>query len=70
LDGSFTCCNVNSEFEINNIVFDKLWFSVDGIYPELGDFVKTLDEAVGHACKIYAAWQEAALKVPDLGRAF
>jgi hypothetical protein len=57
----WTCGIVSFEFETGGIFFDKLWLLVDNnIYPELECFVKTLDEAVGHTSKKYAAWQEAA----------
>ncbi len=31
-------------FEVGGKVFNKLWFLMDGIYPELAHFVKTISE--------------------------
>jgi hypothetical protein len=52
--GSFTR-NVNFEFEVDGIVFHKLWLLVDGIYSELECFGETLGEAVAHTSERYAA---------------
>jgi hypothetical protein len=67
LDG-YSTHDVKFEFEINVIVFDKPWLLTEGIYPDLGCFVKTLDEAVGHMSERYGAWQEPAQK--DIKRTF
>jgi hypothetical protein len=65
LDGTFA--SIDFEFEIGGKVFNKLWFLVDGIYPKLSRFVKTLPVACGRMWKRYASWQEAARK--DIERA-
>jgi Plant transposon protein len=67
LDGTWSE-SVDFTFQINGQHFSKLFVLVDGIYPELSRFVKTLGEAVGHKDKAYASWQEAARK--DIERAF
>ena len=33
-------------FEVGGKVFNKLWFLMDGIYPELAHFVKTISESL------------------------
>jgi hypothetical protein len=68
LDGSFAR-DVDFEFTIGeDKVFNRLWILVDGIYPELSRFVKTLQEPVGRKACRYAVWQESARK--DIERAF
>lgn len=67
LDGSFAN-DVNFEFQIGDRVFHRLWVMVDGIYPELSRFVKTIQEPVGHKASRYARWQESVRK--DVERAF
>ena len=42
--------------------------SVDGIYPDIVRFVKTLSEPLTNLEKAFAAWQEGARK--DIERAF
>ena len=56
------------EFELGGRAFDKVWFLVDGSYPEIGRFSKTLEEAVGEDRKMYVRWQEACRK--SIERAF
>ena len=68
LDGSFAN-DVDFEFRIGeDRVFHRLWVLVDGIYPKLSRFVKTIQEPVGHKASRYARWQESARK--DVERAF
>ena len=68
VDGSFAR-DVDFEFRIgDDRTFHRLWVMVDGIYPELSRFVKTLQEPVGHKASRYAKWQESARK--DVERAF
>ena len=68
LDGSFAR-DVDFEFTIgDDKVFNHLWIHVDGIYPDLSRFVKTLQELVGRRASRYAVWQESARK--DIERAF
>ena len=43
LDGSFAS-NVDFEFNVGDKVLQRLWLTVDGIYPELSRFVKTVEE--------------------------
>jgi len=58
VDGTFSL--IDFEFEIAGKVFNKLWFLVDGIYPELARFVKTIAVPCGRMMNRFAAWQEAA----------
>lgn len=67
VDGSWSE-NVDFEFQIAGRTFNKLWVAVDGIYPELQRFVKTLSVPVTTKEEIYAAWQEATRK--DVERGF
>ena len=64
LDGSFAR-DVDFEFTISDDkVFNHLWILVDGIYPDLSRFVKTLQRPVGRRERRYAAvWQESAQKI-------
>jgi hypothetical protein len=50
------------------IVVIKVWFLVDGIYPELARFAKTISEPTNKLAKTYASWQEASRK--SIERAF
>ena len=45
-----------------------MWFLVDGIYPELARFVKTISEPMSPQARTFAKWQEAARKAIE--RAF
>ena len=66
LDGSFAR-DVDFEFTIgDDKVFNRLWVLVDGIYPDLSRFVKTLQEPVGRRACRYAVWQESARKDIEL----
>jgi Plant transposon protein len=56
------------EFVLDGQVFDKLWILVDGIYPPIARFVKTLSFPVGEVAKMFAKWQEATRK--DVERSF
>ncbi|KAI2503188.1 Ribosomal protein-like protein [Fragilaria crotonensis] len=67
LDGSFAA-NVDFEYAIGDKVFQRLWLAVDGIYPELSRFVKTIEEPVNRKSIVFAKWQEATRK--DIERAF
>ena len=68
LYGSFAN-NVDFKFRIGNVrVFHCLWVLVDGIYPKLSRFVKTIQELVGSKASRYARWQESAQK--DVEQAF
>lgn len=67
LDGSFHR-DVDFEYTIAGRQFRHLFLLVDGIYPELSRFVKTLDEAVGDGNKRFAMWQESSRK--DIERTF
>lgn len=67
IDGSFAR-DIDFPFVIGNCEFSRLWLMVDGIYPELARFVKTIQEPVGQRKTRYAAWQEACRK--DIERAF
>jgi hypothetical protein len=68
LDGFFAR-DVDFELTIgDDKVFNRLWILVDGIFPDLSRFVKTLQEPVGRRVCRYAVWQESARK--DIERAF
>jgi hypothetical protein len=67
VDGTWSN-DIDFEFSIGNATFQKLWVMVDGIYPELARFVKTIQEPVGQRSISYAKWQEGARK--DIERAF
>ena len=68
LDGFFAR-DVDFELTIgDDKVFNRLWILVDGIFPDLSRFVKTLQELVGRSASRYAVWQESARK--DIERAF
>ncbi len=41
-------------FEVGSQVFNKLWFKVDGIYPELAHFVKTISEPLNKWKALYS----------------
>ena len=66
VDGTFS--SIDFEFEIGGKLFNKLWFLVDGIYPQLTHFVQTLSVPLGRMWNRYAKWQEAARK--DIEQAF
>jgi Plant transposon protein len=59
---------VNFEFILGGKTFHQLWLLVDGIYPELGRFAKTIDELIVTSKKLYASWQESSRK--DVEREF
>jgi hypothetical protein len=67
LDGSWST-NIDFLFNVDGSEFTSLWFLVDGIYPELARFVKTLDQPLTVADTIYTVWQESSRK--DIERAF
>ena len=56
------------EFEIGGERFRKLWILVDGIYPPIARFVKTISEPGTEDESTFAQWQEGARK--DVERAF
>ncbi len=49
-------------FEIDGKQFTKIYFLVDGIFPELCHFVKTISVSMLITKSKYAAWQEALQK--------
>jgi hypothetical protein len=55
-------------FCIGGQKFERLFFLVDGIYPELARFVKTMSVPTNDRNKKYAKWQEASRK--DVERSF
>ena len=67
LDGSFAA-DVDFEYAVDDKVFNRLWLAVDGIYPELSRFVKTIEEPFNRKSTVFAMWQEATRK--DIERAF
>jgi Plant transposon protein len=46
VEGSFSEL-VDFEFQIGGKKFNKLWLLVNGIYPEIGRFVTTIEEPIG-----------------------
>ena len=67
LDGSWST-DIDFVFSVDGTEFTSLWFLVDGIYPELARFVKTLEQPMTATDKIYSVWQESSRK--DIERAF
>jgi hypothetical protein len=67
IDGTFSF-NVDFEYEIAGEFFNQVFILVDGIYPELSRFVKTISEPIEKKGKLYAKWQEKTRK--DIERAF
>jgi len=53
LDG--TMAMLDFKFWIGGRLFKKLFFLIDGIYPEMARFVKTLSVPIRHALKKFAA---------------
>jgi hypothetical protein len=54
---------------LNNAALSYLCYQkVDGIYPEIARFVKTLSEPLTNLEKAFAAWQEGSRK--GIERAF
>ena len=66
LDGSHAA--IDFEFTIGDCEFNKLFYLVDGIYPPLSRFVKTISIPINKKETKFAGWQEAARK--DVERAF
>jgi Plant transposon protein len=67
LDGSYHR-DVDFEFTINGRQFKRVYLLVDGIYPAVSRFVKTLDVPIGKENKTFASWQESSRK--DIERTF
>jgi hypothetical protein len=67
LDGTHSSL-VDFPFSINKQKYTKLWVLVDGIYPEISRFVKTISVPIGKSEKAFARWQEACRK--SVERAF
>jgi hypothetical protein len=67
VDGTFTE-QIDFPFTINGEQFDKLWVTVDGIYPPLARFVKTLSQPIDALQENYSLWQEKTRK--DVERGF
>jgi hypothetical protein len=55
-------------FHIDGKTFERLFFLVDGIYPDLARFVKMMSVPTSNRKKQYAKWQEASGK--DAERSF
>jgi len=67
LDGSYTR-ELDFNFTIGGQQFNMLWFLVDGIYPELARFVKTISQPITDAERKFTKWQESCRK--DIERVF
>ena len=65
-DGSFA--ELDFEYEINGEIFEELFVLVDGIYPELSRFLKTISVPLTKIDRNFSGWQEAKRK--DVERAF
>ena len=59
---------IDFPFAMDSERFDRLWCLVDGIYPPLNRFVKTISQPVGETMERFVGWQESARK--DVERAF
>jgi Plant transposon protein len=55
-------------YSIGSTAFSRLWFLVDGIYPELSRFVKRISVPMNKLQKRFSKWQEGKRKVVE--RAF
>jgi len=66
LDGTFEECDC--EHTVAGKVFNMVTFLVDGTYPELARFVKTVSVPLNKVQKKCAAWQEGSRK--SIERAF
>lgn len=60
LDGSFD--QNDFEFTVGGQKFDKLHFLVDGVYPELSRFMKTISEPLTKRQQQCSGWQEGKRK--------
>ena len=60
--------NMDFPFEIAGREFTKLWWTSDGIYPELERFVKTISVPLSRDEIRFSGWQESTRK--DIERAF
>ncbi len=58
---------IDFDFEINGEQFTNLYFLVDGIYPELSHFVKTISVPVSLLESKFAKWQESVRKNIERG---
>lgn len=65
-DGSFS--ELDFEYLINEEKFTELYVLVDGIYPELSRFLKTISVSLSKIDRNFSGWQEAKRK--DTERAF
>jgi hypothetical protein len=63
-DGSFE--KYDFPFTIGGEQFEQLWMLVDGIYPQLSRFVKTISVPLGVVEALYSLWQEAKHKGIEL----
>jgi Plant transposon protein len=59
---------IDFPFRLAGKEFNQLWVFVDGIYPELSRFVKTITVPITKAEKLFASWQESSRKAVE--RAF
>jgi hypothetical protein len=61
MDGTWSE-EIDFPFTINGELFQQLWVTVDGIYPELAHFVKMLSQPIEPKQASYAKWQEQTRK--------
>jgi hypothetical protein len=57
-----THAKLDFKFKLNDEFFAMLYYLVDGIYPELARFVKTIPVPVTDMEKFFVLWQEAKRK--------
>ncbi len=61
-------CNTDFNYVIFGLTFTMLYYLIDGIYPELSRFLKTIPELIGKLERRFSMWQEAKRK--DIERCF
>lgn len=54
-------------YQIGSLSTTKAWFPVDGIYPQISRFVKTIAEPINKPESTFAVWQEATRKDSERG---
>ncbi len=64
-----TFCNNDFNYVIFGLTFTMLYYLVDGMYPELSQFIKTIPEPIGKLEPRFSLWQEEG-KCKDIERCF
>ena len=65
-NGNFN--KLDHQFEMDDVVFSQIYLLVDGIYPKLSRFLKSVAVPLTKKERYFAGWQEGARK--DIERAF